>query len=367
MDSLLHHNTFGIKATCEHFVEYTSTEQLCALLPSLLESHKRWLHIGGGSNLLFICEHYDGTILHSQVKGIEVCDEEDDSVILRVGAGEDWDEFVGYCVAHGWYGLENLSFIPGEVGASAVQNVGAYGVEAGDYIETVEGVLIGSDMQESSVSLLHGKEPQTESRGNTSFSTTVIDHADCKYGYRSSVFKHELKGRFIVTHVWYRLSKTFRPVMTHTAVLRLLQSKGMDPQSCSASDVRNAIIEVRKAKLPDPAETGSAGSFFMNPVVSKTKAAELMTQHPAMPHYPAPLPEDPATEGVKIPAGWLIEQCGWKGQRIGAAGVHPLQALVLVNCGGATGADIEHLALTIQADVRQKFGIDLHPEVHFIQ
>lgn len=367
--SLLKHNTFGINATCSNFVEYTTKDQLIETLQPLVASGERWMHIGGGSNLLFLCDHYDGTILHSQIKGIEVCDEEDDEVLLRVGAGEDWDHFVAHCVEHGWYGLENLSFIPGEVGASAVQNVGAYGVEAGELIETVEGLLVGSNVQGDTAAILNGEEMPANVDAEQSISETVIDHADCKYAYRSSVFKHELKGRFIVTHVWYRLSKHFAPVMTHTAVTRLLESQGIDPKHCSAAEVRKAIIDVRKAKLPDPKEIGSAGSFFMNPVVSQEKANELLLQHPAMPHYPAPLidAEGQTTEGVKIPAGWLIEQCGWKGRQLGRAGVHPLQALVLINCGGATGADIEHLAFSIQADVRNKFGIEIHPEVLFIQ
>lgn len=352
--SLLQHNTFGINATCERFIEYSASTELANVLAELVKSGERWMHIGGGSNLLFLCEHYDGTILHSQIKGIEISDEDDDEVLLRVGAGEDWDSFVDYCVSHGWYGLENLSFIPGEVGASAVQNVGAYGVEAGDLIETVEGYLIGSANDDADKSTI---------------SATVIDRSDCKYAYRSSVFKHELKGRFIVTHVWYRLSKHFAPVMTHAAVTRLLESQGIDPAHCTAQQVRKAVVDVRKSKLPDPKEIGSAGSFFMNPVVTKAKADELLVQYPDMPHYPAPLADTAGneTEGVKIPAGWLIEQCGWKGRQEGRAGVHPKQALVIINCGGATGSDIEHIAFSIQADVRQKFGIEIRPEVLFIQ
>lgn len=368
--SLLHHNTFGIDATCREFVEYGSVDELREIMARLLSDGNRWLHIGGGSNLLFLGEHYDGTVLHSAIKGIELCDEDDDCVILRVGAGEDWDSFVDYCVGHGWYGLENLSLIPGEVGASAVQNVGAYGVEAGDCIETVEGLLIGSDVRDSASALLNGEEYVADGAQEQSISATVVDHADCQYGYRTSVFKHELKGRFIVTHVWYRLSKHFRPVMTHAAVTRLLESQGIDPACCTAEQVRQAIIDVRRAKLPDPKVTGSAGSFFMNPVVTKEKADELLQQYPNMPHYPAPLPadaEEKDSKGVKIPAGWLIEQCGWKGKQLGPAGVHPQQALVLINCGGATGSDIERLAFTIQHDVRQQFGIDIRPEVLFIQ
>lgn len=336
-------NTFGISATCNEFAEYQSTSALVALLERLGGSGERWMHIGSGSNLLFLNSHYDGVVLHSQIHGIEMCDEDDESVLLRVGAGEDWDEFVAHCVKQGWYGLENLSLIPGEVGASAVQNVGAYGVEAGDRIETVEGCLVGSE-------------------GHVS--PTVIDRADCQYAYRSSVFKHDLKGRFVITHVWYRLSKRFKPVLTHAAVTRLLESQGTDVSCCTAEDIRRAIIDVRRAKLPDPKVTGSAGSFFMNPVVPQAKADELLQRYPNMPHYPAPEGQE---GGVKIPAGWLIEQCGWKGKQLGAAGVHPQQALVLVNNGGATGSDIEHLAFTIQADVRKKFGIEIRPEVLFVQ
>lgn len=344
MFSLLKYNTFGIDATCSKFVEYSTTDELQEALTEIIRKGERWLHIGGGSNLLFLNDHYDGTILHSRIMGIEVCDEDDDEVLLRVGAGEDWDSFVCHCVGNGWYGLENLSYIPGEVGASAVQNVGAYGVEAGDYIETVEGILIGAS---------------GDNDEETMVSRTVIDHADCHYAYRSSVFKHELKGRFIVTHVWYRLCKHFKPVMTHAAVSRLLESQGISPDRCTAEEVRKAVVDVRKSKLPDPKVTGSAGSFFMNPVVPTEKAEELLKDYPDMPHYDAP-------GGVKIPAGWLIEQCGWKGKTEGRAGVHPQQALVLINCGGAKGSDIEHLAFSIQADVRKKFGIEIRPEVLFI-
>lgn len=342
--SLLKYNTFGIDATCSRFVEYTTTEELQKILTEIISKGERWLHIGGGSNLLFLCEHYDGTILHSKIKGIVVADDDDDEVLLRVGASVEWDSFVSYCVEHGWYGLENLSYIPGEVGASAVQNVGAYGVEAGDHIETVEGLIIGTS---------------GDNAEHATVRPTVIDHADCNYAYRSSVFKHELKGRFIVTHVWYRLSKHFKPVLTHTAVSRLLESQGIDPMNCTAQEVRQAVVDVRKSKLPDPKEIGSAGSFFMNPVIPLDKAEELLKQYPEMPHYDAP-------DGVKIPAGWLIEQCGWKGRKEGRTGVHPQQALVIINCGGAKGSDIEHLAYGIQADVRQKFGIEISPEVLYI-
>lgn len=353
--SLKNHNTFGIDATCNRIVEYHTTEDLQTILAELQTSGERWLHIGGGSNLLFVNPHFDGTVLHSGIRGIEVSDEDEDEVLLRVGAGEDWDEFVGHCVSRGWYGLENLSFIPGEVGASAVQNVGAYGVEAGDHIETVEGIAITP--KEEPHKALAQELPELPTWGS---GPTVIDHADCEYGYRTSVFKHALKGRFVVTHVWYRLSKHFKPVMTHAAVKAALESQGIVPEQATAKDIREAIIEVRRSKLPDPKETGSAGSYFMNPVVSAEKAEAMMAAYPSMPHYPAP-------DGVKIPAGWLIEQCGWKGRQEGHVGVHPKQALVLINCGGATGQEVADLATRITADVNERFGVEIHPEVLYIQ
>lgn len=332
--SLLHHNTFAIAATCNELLEYDNVELLRKILMDV--RRKKWLHIGGGSNLLFLNEHYDGTILHSRIKGIEIAATYPDSVVLRVGAGEDWDHFVGYCVEHGFYGLENLSCIPGEVGASAIQNVGAYGVEAGDLIERVETIEVESG----------------EAR--------VFTKAECEYGYRSSVFKHKLRNRYIVTHVVYRLSLHFLPVLSHVAVIVLLKEKGLSAVTATAADIRRVVTEVRRSKLPDPKEIGSAGSFFMNPVVSGQQAQRLLQQFPDMPHYPAP-------NGVKIPAAWLIEKCGWKGRQMGEAGVHPRQALVLVNLGKASGRDIALLAERIQADVYDTFGIRIMPEVLYVE
>lgn len=331
--SLLSYNTFRINATCREFHVYDSIDQLVSLLPQLVG--QRWLHIGGGSNLLFVTPHFDGIVLHSHIRSIEVVERTSDSVLLRVGAGEDWDAFVAYCVEHGFYGLENLSFIPGQVGASAVQNVGAYGVEAGDHIEAVETI-------------------DTETGENRLFS-----HAECHYAYRSSIFKHECQRRYVVTHVLYRLSLTFHPVLTHTAVVRILEHSGLSPYTADAAALRHAVVEVRRVKLPDPHEVGSAGSFFMNPIVSETQAQQLLSAHPEMPHYPA-------SNGVKVPAGWLIEQCGWKGRTLGRAGVHPMQALVLINLGQATGSEVVQLATAIQNDVKQRFDIALHPEVLYI-
>ena len=293
-----------------------------------------WLHIGAGSNLLFV-QDYDGVVLHSKIMGKEVLAEMSEELLLRVGAGEPWEDFVAYCVEHGYYGLENLSLIPGEVGASAVQNVGAYGVEAGDCIERVETVEIAT-----------GRE-------------WVFSHDDCRYAYRSSFFKHEGAHRFAVTHVVFRLRKQFAPILTHAAVSRALEAMGISPGEASALQVREAIIQVRRSKLPDPAEVGSAGSFFMNPVVSAEQLAELLLRYPDMPHYSLP-------EGAKIPAAWLIEQCGWKGRRMGGAGVHALQPLVLINADHATGNEVVKLAEAIQADVKSKFGVSIVPEVLYI-
>lgn len=308
-------------------------EELSALLP--IAPGKKWLHIGQGSNLLFVHD-YDGLVLHSLIRSIEEVERTDTQALLRVGGGYNWDKLVDYCVNHGYYGLENLSLIPGEVGASAVQNVGAYGSEAGDFIVRVE-----------TVDAYTG-------------APRVFTHDECRYAYRSSVFKHELRGRYIVTHVTYCLSLSFSPDLQYGAIRHAMDERGIAEADLTAQALRNLIIDIRRSKLPDPEETGSAGSFFMNPVVSKEKAESLLRLYPTMPHY--------AVEGgVKIPAGWMIEQCGWKGRAMGRAGVYPKQALVLVNLGGACGEDIVRLSDAIRRDVKERFGIEIFPEVNFIE
>lgn len=333
MYSLLTHNTFGIDAKCSDFISYSTVEQLKSVIPSL--KGKRWLQIGGGSNLLFVRD-FEGVVLHSEIKDVEVVRHNEKYVWLRVGAGYVWDDFVAYCVEHGYYGLENLSLIPGEVGASAVQNIGAYGVEVGQYIDTVEMVEVAT--------------------GNV----CQFKADECRYAYRSSVFKHEMKGKYIVTHVVYCLSLRFNPDLSYGAISRALQANDIKAEEVTAQVLRNVIIDVRRSKLPDPAEIGSAGSFFMNPVVSQSKFESLQHQYPDMPHYVV-------DGGVKIPAGWMIEQCGWKGKRVGNVGVYSKQALVLVNYGGAKGEDIVKLSNAVIADVEHKFGITLHPETNFIE
>lgn len=339
--SLSAHNTFGIEARCRQFVEYKTVDELRDFISRRLadaasETSLPLLHIGGGSNLLFTTD-FPGIVLHSAIKGVEVemSDAARREVVVKAGAGENWDDFVAYCVEQGYYGLENLSYIPGEVGASAVQNIGAYGSEVCQYIEKVETI----DLHDGSL--------------------RIFLPSELHYAYRSSAFKHELKGRYAVTSVCYRLSTVFRPNLSYAALTRALQDQGIDVETLTAASLRQAVINVRRGKLPEPSEIGSAGSFFVNPVVSSEKFCQLQQQYPGMPHYAV-------ENGVKIPAGWMIEQCGWKGKNLGRAGVYEKQALVLVNRGGATGADIVRLSDAVRADVVEKFGVDIHPEVNFI-
>ncbi len=327
---LTNHNTFGIKAKCHRFLEFESIDELRSTLAMLCESDQPLLILGGGSNLL-LTQDYPGTVLHSAIKGWDAQTAEG-SVLLRVGSGETWDDIVALCVEHGWYGAENLSLIPGEVGASAVQNIGAYGVEAKDIIYKVEAVDIKT-----------GK-------------TVVFDNGECGYAYRQSRFKGEWLNRFVITHVTYKLSTTFSPNIDYGNIRSELSRQGIE--NPTAAQLRSTIIDIRKTKLPDPAEEGNAGSFFMNPIVSKEKYETLAKIYPSMPHYPL----DNGNE--KIPAGWMIEQCGWKGRSLGRAGVCKSQALVLVNKGGATGLDVLNLCKTIQNDVKSKFGIEIKPEVN---
>lgn len=337
--SLLAHNTFGIDAKCSRFVEYASVEEAQQLVASLTEADQPLLILGGGSNLLLTGD-YQGTVLHSAIMGIEVMEnssfenheDEKGSVFLKCGSGEVFDDVVAYAVEHGYHGAENLSIIPGEVGASAVQNIGAYGVEAKDIIYKVEAVEIAT-----------GK-------------VVNFDNADCQYSYRQSKFKHEWRDKYLVTHVIYRLSKTFTPDLDYGNIRTYLAAKHIAEPT--AQQIRDVIIEIRNAKLPDPKVEGNAGSFFMNPIVEKAKYDELAAQYPGMPHYTID------AEHEKIPAGWMIDQCGWKGKSLGRAGVHDKQALVLVNRGGATGEEIVKLCETIRKDVFEKFGIEIHPEVN---
>lgn len=324
--SLLNHNTFGMDVEAKRFVEYDSEEELIGLLPSL---ESKYLHIGGGSNLLFRGD-FDGTILHSVIKGIEIQENCGEYVLVRVGAGVVWDDFVAWTVERGWGGIENLSLIPGEVGASAVQNIGAYGVEAKDVIVQVKAIHLKTGEKRSFVT------------------------DECCYAYRQSIFKNELKGQYAITYVTYKLKVRPTLKLSYGNMKALLEKKNV-----TVSDVRQFIIDTRNAKLPDPKVQGNAGSFFMNPVVSRDKFLEIQKDYPQLPYYEV-------ENGVKIPAGWMIEQCGWKGKSLGKAGVHEKQALVLVNLGGASSEEIVTLCNAVCKDVKETFGIDIHPEVNFI-
>lgn len=325
--SLLRHNTFGIDAKCKRFIEYSSVEEAQQVAEMITDADRPLLILGGGSNLLLTGD-YNGTVLHSGIRFLEQTDE----CHVRCGSGFIWDDVVDYCVANNLYGAENLSIIPGEVGASAVQNIGAYGAEAKDLIECVEAVEI-------------------ETGQICRFTNT-----ECAYSYRQSKFKHAWKNRFLITAVTYKLSKTYNPKLDYGNIRVALAAKGID--NPTAMQLRETIIDIRNAKLPDPKVLGNAGSFFMNPVVSTHKYNQLAQQYVGMPHYTID------SEYEKIPAGWLIEQCGWKGKALGKAAVHNKQALVLVNCGGATGSEVVQLYKTIQHDVKQKFDIEIKPEVN---
>ena len=326
--SLLAHNTFGIDARCSRFLEYETAVEAQQVANILRETSLPYIIIGGGSNLL-LTRDFPGIVVHSAVKGWDIA-----GCRMACGSGETWDDIVAISLQNGLYGAENLSLIPGDVGASAVQNIGAYGAEAKDFIREVHAIEIATGR------------------------LCVIDREACQYGYRQSRFKQEWKNRFLITMVVYEFSDSFQPRLDYGNIRSELERRGIvEP---TPQQLRQVIIDIRNAKLPDPKVQGNAGSFFMNPVVGRQKYEELAAQYPQMPHYTVDAQHE------KIPAGWMIEQCGWKGKSLGRAGVHDKQALVLVNLGGATGQEDVGLCETIRKDVSDKFGIDIHPEVNVI-
>ena len=326
--SLLAHNTFGIEAQCTRFLEYADEKEAIKVASILREDSLHYIIIGGGSNLLLTCD-FDGIVVHSACKGIR---REQNRLIC--GSGEVFDDVVAESIKMGLYGAENLSLIPGDVGASAVQNIGAYGAEAKDLIRSIRAVEIAT--------------------GNV----CIIENAECEYGYRQSRFKQDWKNQYLIVSVEYEFSESFQPRLDYGNIRTELERQGIAEPT--AQQLRQTIINIRNAKLPDPKVLGNAGSFFMNPIVSREKYEELLDIYPQMPHYTV----DAGHE--KIPAGWMIDQCGWKGKSLGPAGVHDKQALVLVNRGGATGQDIVTLCRKIQEDVKHRFGIEIHPEVNVV-
>lgn len=329
--ALKNYNTFGIEANAKYFFEFNTTEEIHDFLSKNDINNIQYLLLGGGSNLLFT-EDFNGLIIHPKVKGIKILEEDEDSVLVQVGANENWDEFVAWSVENNLPGIENLSLIPGVVGAAPVQNIGAYGVEVKEVIESVEAVSIESNKK------------------------VTFSNAHCEFDYRYSVFKNEYKNQFIITHVNFRFSKQAEFKVQYGAIAKELEAY----DEVNLKNIREVIIKIRESKLPDYKVLGNAGSFFKNPVVAKTEADALKAKYEDMPVYEINEMQS------KLAAGWLIEQCGWKGKQIGDAGVHKDQALIIVNHGHAKGSEILHLANEIRKSVIYKFGVKLEMEVNAI-
>jgi UDP-N-acetylmuramate dehydrogenase len=332
---LKEYNTFRIGAYAKYFAQFSSVEELKGLLDVQKNAQSKMI-LGGGSNILFT-KNYDGIILKNEIPGIDVIKEDDDYVYIKVGAGVSWHNFVLYCVNQNFGGVENLSLIPGNVGASPMQNIGAYGVEIKDVFYELEA--------------FHQDEKVIQK----------FSENDCEFGYRDSVFKKKLKDQFVILNVTFRLNKIPVFKISYGAIEEELEK--MKLKNLSVKDISNAVINIRKSKLPDPELIGNAGSFFKNPVINNHEFHELhglIPEESKLPFYK--INED----SFKIPAGWLIEQCGWKGFRKGDAGCYEKQALVLVNYGNASGKEIFNLSEEIKISVREKFGISLEREVNIL-
>ena len=328
--SLLGMNSFGFDVSARRLVEFASAEDLRQAFASM-PSGEPWYVLGGGNNVLFTAD-YGGTLLHPLDRSVTLEGGDGERALVRVGAGAEWDDFVGWAVGQGLGGIENLSLIPGCAGAAPVQNIGAYGVEAKDTIESVECYLPDEDR------------------------VVALSNAECRFGYRDSVFKRELRSRAVILSVLFGLSRRSEFRLRYEDVSRRVDELG----GPSLKNIREAVVAIRRAKLPDPKVLGNAGSFFKNPVVSEEQAARLLARWPDMPRYGA-------GEGfVKLAAGWLIDRCGWKGRRMGPVGVHDRQALVLVHYGGGTGADVMRLARAVQRDVAERFGVRIDMEVNLL-
>jgi UDP-N-acetylmuramate dehydrogenase len=330
--SLKRYNTFGLNINADCMISIESEDEAISLFSNLKKIPGLFLVLGGGSNMLFT-GNFNGTLLHPEIEGIRIEEQHHDYIIISAGSGVVWDELVGWSVENGFGGLENLSLIPGSAGASPVQNIGAYGVEVKDTIEKVRAVSISDG------------------------SIKEFSKTDCSFSYRSSIFKFEEKNKYLITRVFYRL--TISPVFNLD--YGSLKDEVNELGNITLKSVRAAIIKIRKSKLPDPEIIGNAGSFFRNPVVSNTTAENLKKSFPAMPLY------RDQYGSFKLAAGWLIEQCGWKGKRIGDAGVYGKQALILVNHGKATGEEIFNLSEEIRRSVKGKLGIELEREVEVVR
>jgi len=334
MFSLREYNTFGIEAEARQFVEISSIDQYISLRKSGEYVHLPHLFLGGGSNVL-LTKAQEALVVKISIPGIFVLKEDADFVWLKGGAGVVWDEFVQYAVNQGWSGLENLSLIPGTVGAAPMQNIGAYGAEIKDTFESLEALNLQN------------------------LELEVFDAKACAFGYRESFFKRAGKGQYLISSVTFKLSKKPSVKTSYGAIQDVLAAKGITQPSIR--EVADAVIEIRKSKLPDPKEIGNSGSFFKNPTVSASEASRLMAEFPGIPNYPVEGSTD-----VKFPAGWFIEKAGWKGFRRGDAGVHAKQALVLVNYGEATGGEILALSEEIKQSIKDTFGVALETEVNIL-
>ncbi len=325
-------NTFGVKTKAQFFIEIKKESDLVELFKLSTFKENKKLFLGGGSNILFT-KDFDGIVISNKLKGIEILKENKENVLVKAMSGEKWHDLVIFAVERGYWGIENLSLVPGTVGASPVQNIGAYGAELKDTLESVEVYDLGNG----------------EKR--------ILSKEECKLGYRDSIFKNELKGKVFIGAVILKLSKIPNLNITYRVLKDYLKEKKIEAKN--VKDISNAIIAIRQSKLPDPKVLGNAGSFFKNVYVKNDELKVLQERYPNAPYF---IEEDIA----KIPAGWLIEECGWKGKRVGNVGVHEKQALVLVNYGGATGEEIKNLAEQIIASVFEKFGLKLTPEVNLI-
>jgi len=330
--SLKGFNTFGIDCKARQFVSVASISDLKEVLVQQL--NPSLFILGGGSNMLLTGD-IDALVAHINLKGISIISEKDSHVTVEAMAGENWHEFVQYAIKNGYGGLENLSLIPGNVGTAPIQNIGAYGVELKDVFESCTAYDI------------------------VTLEKKVFSKVDCKFGYRNSIFKNEAKGKYVITSVVFKLTQSNHKLSTaYGAIQDKLEENNIDVPTIA--DISEAVIAIRQSKLPDPAVLGNSGSFFKNPVISSSDFKEFRRKHPKAPFY------EVSTTEFKIPAGWLIEQAGFKGERYGDAGVHKNQALVLVNYGTASGSEIWNLALRIQKKVKEDFGIYIEPEVNVI-
>ena len=326
-------NTFGLPARAKWLASITDAAQVAALVAQPETPAGPRLVLGGGSNLVLTGD-FEGLVLQVAIRGRRLVAEDGEAWYVEAGAGENWHDFVRWTLLQGWPGLENLSLIPGTVGAAPIQNIGAYGLEVADRFHALDAVPLYSG------------------------SALRLARADCRFGYRDSIFKRELSEHVVITSVTFRLPKRWQPVTRYADVARELAARNL--RTPTPLDVSDAVIAIRRRKLPDPAEVGNAGSFFKNPVVDGATLARLAATYPDLPHYPQP------DGSFKLAAGWLIERCGWRGRSLGRVGAYEQQALVLVNRGGATGADVQRLADAIRHDVVTRFGVQLDPEPVFV-